>query len=299
MFNCIDCVYTSNRKLNLESHTKRKHSRELKEEEKINKKTSIPFENKVIPLLNKVIPFENKVIPLLNTVIINKYECNKCTKVLKTKNNLKNHINICKGVLNPLECHYCHKTLCDYSSKSKHIKTCKAKAGILTVKEEEAKVINITNNITLINFNMKNNEYTKFVTDHISDKEVIRLIKDNKTNFNHLIEAYLGKLYDNPMNICIRKICEKSGYSEVIEEGKWNKKLDSIVYPHLVKDVSNGLFDKVDILMDDEKVKGRIVGEIHEYLSEIMVHSIDKDDIEILKNAKDVMRRIKCFMLNQ
>ena len=279
MFNCIDCNYTSNRKLNLQSHTERKHFRELKEEEKINKNTVINNKNTVINNKNTVI--NNK-----NTVINNKFNCSKCEKTLKTKQGLNYHINICKGVLNPLECHYCHKVLYDSSSKAKHIKTCKAKDPQLIVKEDKSDAKTIINNynIQLVNFNMKSNEYTKFITDHISDREIIRLIKDNKHNYNEMIESYLSKLYDNPLNICVRKLHEKTGYSEVIETGKWNKKPDTIVYPHLVKDVSNDLFDKVDVLIEEEKIKGKICDEIHEYLSEIMAHKIDKEDIDILMN---------------
>ena len=298
MFNCIDCYYTSNRKLNLESHTKRKHYRELKPEEKINKNTTTIKENTTIIKENTMIIKENMTILKEKT-----FKCEKCTKILTTKQSLNYHIKVCKGVLNPLECHYCHKVLANSSSKSQHIKTCKEKEK----KELEEKqiveggitIINNNNyNIQLINFNMKSNEYTKFITDHITDKEIIRLIKDNKHNYNEMIESYFSKLYDNPLNICVRKLQEKAGYSEVIETGKWNKKPDSIVYPHLVKDISYDLFEKVDVLMEEDKIKGKICEEIHEYLNEIMIHEIDKEDIDILKNSKDAMKRIKCFILN-
>ena len=125
MFNCTDCCYSSNRKLNLLSHTNRKHSRELKDNEKINKK---PLEIEV--------NYNSK-----NIEIKEKYKCEKCTKVLKTKNNLTNHIKICKGVLNPLECHYCHKILANSSSKSQHIKTCKAKKENALKEELEKKAL--------------------------------------------------------------------------------------------------------------------------------------------------------------
>ena len=288
MFKCKECDYESKRKYNLEGHIKRKHT--IKE---------IPNKNMVENAKNIVENAKNIVENAKN--IVDKFKCPQCSKILKNKYGFDYHIKVCKGVLNPLECHYCNKVLASASSKSKHIKTCKAKASILIVKEEEAKVINITNNynIQLINFNMNNNEYTKFITDHIGDKDIIRIIKNNKNNFNHLIEDYLSKLYDNPLNICIRKISEKSGYSEVNQVGKWNKKLDSIIYPHLVKDVSNDLFEKIDDLIDTDRIKGQFVEQMHTYLEEIMTHNIDEEDLYILKNSINNIRRLKCFMLNQ
>jgi hypothetical protein len=51
----------------------------------------------------------------LNTV--NDKQCNKCNKILSSKQNLNKHLLICKGVSNPLECHLCNKILSDSSSK--------------------------------------------------------------------------------------------------------------------------------------------------------------------------------------
>ena len=117
MFNCTECNYTSDRKLNLLSHTQRKHSRELKPEESINTKVLI------IEVVEEV------------DEVVDKFKCEKCTKVIKSKQGLKYHIKVCKGVLNSLECHYCHKVLSHSSSKAKHIKTCKANKQQLIEKE--------------------------------------------------------------------------------------------------------------------------------------------------------------------
>jgi len=52
-------------------------------------------------------------------------KCSKCNKILSSKNYLKKHSLVCKGVSNPLECHYCHKIYSNTSSKSQHLKICK------------------------------------------------------------------------------------------------------------------------------------------------------------------------------
>jgi hypothetical protein len=57
--------------------------------------------------------------------MVNDKQCNKCNKILSSKQNLNKHLLICKGISNPLECHLCHKILSDRSSKSKHLKICK------------------------------------------------------------------------------------------------------------------------------------------------------------------------------
>jgi hypothetical protein len=57
--------------------------------------------------------------------MVNDKQCNKCNKILSSKQNLNKHLLICKGISNQLECHLCHKILSDRSSKSKHLKICK------------------------------------------------------------------------------------------------------------------------------------------------------------------------------
>ncbi len=54
----------------------------------------------------------------------NNFKCNKCNKILASKQSLNRHIIICKEISNPLECHICHKIFSHRSSKSKHLKTC-------------------------------------------------------------------------------------------------------------------------------------------------------------------------------
>jgi hypothetical protein len=286
MFKCLDCDYNSNRRYNLKTHILRKHKREIKEEE--------------------CIKIEDKEKSL---------KCLKCNKEFKSKQGLNYHINICKEVSNKLECEYCHKVYSSPSSKCNHLKICRVKlSSLIEVKKEANEVLeentiinninngtinNITNNNITINFNTKPNEYTKFISDHILDKEIIKMIKENKNNSIQLIEAYLMKLYDNPVNQCIRKLQEKSPYSEVIEVGEWKKKPDSIVYPHLVKDISFDLAEKMYNFLDENKIKGVVYDEMNEFLNDIMVHKIDKEDLKLLLELKEAIKITKCVILNK
>jgi hypothetical protein len=58
------------------------------------------------------------------TKLINCDKCHKCTKILSSNRNLKNHISTCKGVSNPLECYNCHKIFNNSAAKCKHLKKC-------------------------------------------------------------------------------------------------------------------------------------------------------------------------------
>jgi len=69
--------------------------------------------------------YEKDISEDIKIINDNKNKCSKCNKELSSKNYLKKHILICKGVSNPLECHYCHKIYSNTSSKSNHLKICK------------------------------------------------------------------------------------------------------------------------------------------------------------------------------
>lgn len=68
--------------------------------------------------------------------------CDKCNKKLASKQSLKNHSIICKGVENKLECHFCHQIFKYSSSKSRHIKNCKMKNNENNVANTNTTIIN-------------------------------------------------------------------------------------------------------------------------------------------------------------
>jgi len=100
MYNCCYCEYKSNKKYNLDRHINTKH-----------KNNTTDNNNDTTENNNDNHKYENK--------------CIKCNKMLSSKQSLKKHLLICKGVSNPLECHLCHKIYYDSSSKSRHLKKCK------------------------------------------------------------------------------------------------------------------------------------------------------------------------------
>jgi hypothetical protein len=118
MYNCSYCKYKSNKKYNLDRHINTKHKNNIIE----NNNDIVQNKN------NDIIENNNDIVQNKNNDIIEN-KCYKCNKILSSKQNLKKHLLICKGVSNPLECHLCHKIYYDSSSKSKHLKKCK---GVLT-----------------------------------------------------------------------------------------------------------------------------------------------------------------------
>ena len=115
MFNCLCCEYKSNKKYNLDRHINIKHKNDIDTDK-----------NDIIENKNDINTDNNDIIEDKNDIIEDKcIICIKCNKKLSSKQSLKKHLLICKGVSNPLECHLCHKIYYDSSSKSRHLKLCK------------------------------------------------------------------------------------------------------------------------------------------------------------------------------
>ena len=115
MFNCLCCEYKSNKKYNLDRHINIKHKNDIDTDK-----------NDIIENKNDINTDNNDIIEDKNDIIEDKcIICIKCNKKLSSKQSLKKHLLICKGVSNPLECHLCHKIYYDSSSKSRHLKKCK------------------------------------------------------------------------------------------------------------------------------------------------------------------------------
>jgi hypothetical protein len=307
MFNCSECDYKTERKYNLQSHVKRKHKRELKEEEKVKKeekdekdKEKIYENNKDIHKNNKDIHKNNKDIHKNNNI----FKCDKCSKILKSKQSLNYHINICKGVLNSLECPYCHKIYASQPSKSQHLKICKTKLSSLIEvkkKEEENKQTTIinngtinNNNITIINFNY--NDYIEFIRSHINAEEMNKMLRESK-NEDVIIE-YFNKLYKNPLNRCIKRESERNGKSKIKIGEEWKEEMNKVVYPKLSLSVSKSLNEHLDDLMDEEKIK-KSLSNIASDISILTDDIMDKaPEIEIQQLKKRIIKVLQFKLLS-
>jgi uncharacterized protein YbaR (Trm112 family) len=312
MFNCSDCDYKTERKYNLQSHTRRKHKRELKKEEKVKKEDKEEKDNdknvkKVHDLGKKVHDIEKKVHDLGKKVHDNKEEliCNKCNKIFKSKNGLKYHIERCKGIENKLECPYCHKVLSSKQSKSNHLKICRVKmSSLIEVKEEKEKkentIINninngtINNNITIINFNY--NDYIEFIRTHINAEEMNKMLKESK-NEDVIIE-YFNKLYKNPLNRCIKRESERNGKSKIKIGEEWKEEMNKVVYPKLSLSVSKSLNEHLEDLFDEEKIK-KSLSNIASDISTLTDDIMDKaPEIEIQQLKKRIIKVLQFKLLS-
>jgi hypothetical protein len=283
MFKCLDCNYNSNRKYNLKTHILRKHKREIKKEE------CIKIEN------------EEKSLNCLT--------CSKCNKEFKNKQNLNNHLKICKGVANSLECPYCHKIYSSRSGKSNHLKICRVKmSSLIEVKKEEEEnkqttIINngtinnnnnITNNITIINFNY--NDYIEFIRSHINAEEMNKMLRENRNE--EVIIEYFNKLYKNPLNRCIKRESERNGKSKIKIGEEWKEEMNKVVYPKLSLSVSKSLNEHLDDLMDEEKIK-KSLSNIASDISILTDDIIDKaPNIEIEQLKKRIIKVLQFKLLS-
>ena len=70
----------------------------------------------------------------------NKYECNKCNKILSSNRSLKKHYENCKGIKNILQCQICSKVFSHRNAKYRHNKNVKCKPCELPPKQVEIDV---------------------------------------------------------------------------------------------------------------------------------------------------------------
>lgn len=160
----------------------------------------------------------------------NIFKCERCEKVLKTKQGMKNHSKICKGV-HILQCPTCLKSFADRRSKSHHIKNVKCSPPVEKVDqckqdlEEENRLLrkenailkatsrgsltnnttnNTTNNINNItnNYIIKYNPETRCLTSNDPNAPFPELLCLN--GFKH--EAAKSKLKDIDQDVLQKHI---------------------------------------------------------------------------------------------
>ena len=188
---CSYCNYNSNRLYNFKRHMITKH-----------KENNSPY------LINDKPNIDNDKPNIDNDKpnIDNDKQCIKCHKILASKQNLKKHLVICKGVSNPYECFICHRILSDYSAKCKQLKICKGKENlkelIIIEKKRDNELIHNNNN-EIIEKNIINNSNNVITTNSnnvITTNYNINLISYNKEerkiefDINHLNKNLIYKL---------------------------------------------------------------------------------------------------------
>lgn len=257
-YKCDICNYKTNRKYNFLRHQNAMHKTMIQD----NRKADNDRETD-----NRKADNDRKADNV--TLHIDKTDrdnvCVKCSKKLSSKQYLKTHLLICKGVSNPLECHLCHKTFYDSSSKCKHIKICKQKAKQQEMQSieptqstqliepiqpiqpiqviEPTQVINntitlnnncnnnITYNINLVKFNEEELKI-EFDIKHLENNNIV--YKLYTINVEDAFRLFYKKLFENKNNQMVIKQNLKHTYSKV-HTGRniWQKMLDDYIY-HII-----------------------------------------------------------------
>ena len=255
IYKCPSCEYITNIKCNMTRHYMRRHY----DTNKIELNT---YQNNTADQPNNTVAQPN------NTTIFS-LQCNKCNKILSSKQKLNYHTSICKGILNSLECYICHKILSNQGSKSRHMKICKEQqeAIILSTEIKTPSVINNTtnnvgrdlntintvnnihqiNNITILTVDPNKLDELDFVTDHITNPQLKNILKITHQDVSdtkkvNMLEAYMRQLMSNPINKCIQKTNLQNVYSQIhTGDNKWETKHDKELYPKLTCNVAQGL----------------------------------------------------------
>ena len=280
---CSYCNYNSNRLYNFKRHMMTKH-KEINSQHLINDKL-----NDTDYKLNDTDVKSNDMNDKLNDMNdklndTNDKQCYKCNKILSSKQNLKKHLLICKGVSNPLECHLCHKILANRGSKSTHIKICKGKENskelIITEKENNKneiitfnntlnKINNITtnsNNVITTNYNINLISYNKeertieFDINHMNKNLIYKLTTMHE---NDAYDYFCYKLFENKNNQMIIKTNLRHIYSNVhLGFNIWEKILDNNIYHiiiyYIAKTMEKYIIENTTIQERDEKKLGEI-----------------------------------------
>ena len=173
---------------------------------------------------------------------INPLKCSKCERVFSSKWYLNRHQHQCGGKTNPYECQYCQRTFQHPRSRYKHYKTCTNPHSF----EEKTSVPALE---TIVEYNM-DAQTIAFKRDHLNIEELIKkLVGTIQTDVNRtIVLVYIRELYLNPVNRCIKKHNLEVGYSEVhLGNQQWEVKLDKVLYPKFVADLSNHLSELIYI----------------------------------------------------
>jgi len=227
--------------------------------------------NTMVEDKNTMVEDKNTMVEDKNTMVedIDK-KCSKCSKILSSKNYLKKHLIICKGVSNPLECHKCHKILANSSSKCNHLKICKGIDNDLVVYNNNlihSNQITINNNITnTYNINLVSfDKFEEKINFDIGHLDIDILYKLTTKHFDSAFYFFCLKLFENKNNQLIIKTNLKLSHSHIHLGLKvWTKIYDKYIYPIIMTNISETMLLFIDIYKN--KNKSKIIDNLIAYL---------------------------------
>ena len=250
---CTHCDYKSVWKHNVTRHmvTKHKPTNVNPAPTNVNPApTNVnPVPTNVNPAPTNVNPTPTNVNPESSTA------CLQCSKIFKSKWNLKKHSKSCKGQHNALECQYCGIKLSFPAAKSRHLRICKVKqeidskalvctpepdAGPSTPPTIGQQIVTQNNNNNIENVgqllqqnieaqtNVQNQtiniivygDEISFKHDHMNIEEFgKKLIPGNKKidpeRLTRVVKDYTRELMANQSNQCVKKTNLKASHSSV------------------------------------------------------------------------------------
>ena len=133
-------------------------------------------------------PKENPTQPKENP---HKNQCEKCEKILSSRQNYTKHIAKCKGKINILQCQICKEIFTVATAKYRHQKKCKEKQLITTVQSGE--IHNVINNIENQNNNIQNNNIQNNNNNNIH----ININSFGKENKDYISKEFLLQCFAN------------------------------------------------------------------------------------------------------
>jgi|688.fasta_scaffold16731_7 hypothetical protein len=307
---CSYCNYNSNRLYNFKRHMMTKH-KEINDNKIINNNTNVCNDNTNVCNDDKNVCNDNTNVCNDDKNVCNDKQCNKCNKILSSKQYLTKHLLICKGVSNPLECHLCNKILSDRTSKFNHLKICKGKENskelIITEKENNNKneiitfnntlnkINNITtnsNNVITTNYNINLISYNKeertieFDINHMNKNLIYKLTTIHE---NDAYDYFCYKLFENKNNQMIIKTNLRHIYSNVhLGFNIWEKILDNNIYHiiiyYIAKTIEKYILENTTIEERDDRKLSEILFYIKMMYSKLTMEKYPRKYEKYYKN---------------
>lgn len=259
-FRCDQCTYTTNKRYNLDRHSKTHNGEQPST-------SGLP--------------------------------CPTCYKKFATTKTLKRHEHVCKHIEFPNQCPDCKQVLGSYAALYKHRKACpislSAPGSTVNIETQNNTNIQTQNNTTINNINQtvnllvfpQNGEDFDFITKHISPQEMLELIQNKKPAA--AFGRFVGAVMTNPANQIIYKTNPNVNYSKVhTGDGNWEYALDTDVFPEVTHHMTTAALSRLE---EDKKVFKSMSTSFKQHVQEIN----EDDDSQAFHEA---LARMKLIIIN-